>query len=168
MTVPSVPVVYRPMFLPSLSLTVNSAPFRGYYTDKAGEIVLEGLEPGTTVKVREIKTVEGYVLDGTPQDILIKAGESDVPALAVLDRELRALQGLLGHRVPLQDGQGAEGIIVKSERLSVPGVDHHGLRGGVRLIVVRGLDLGHHIGAGEQLGPLAARWAWTGSSAHLL
>ena len=47
-----------------------------YYTDKSGEIVLEGLEPGTTVKVREIKTVEGYVLDGTPQDILIKAGEA--------------------------------------------------------------------------------------------
>ena len=35
---------------------------------KAGEIVLEGIEPGTTVKVREIKTVEGFVLDGTPQD----------------------------------------------------------------------------------------------------
>ncbi len=47
-----------------------------YYTDKAGEIVLEDLEPGSTVKVREIKTVEGYVLDGTPQDILIKAGEA--------------------------------------------------------------------------------------------
>ena len=46
-----------------------------YYTDKAGEIVLSGLEPGTTVKAREIKTVEGFVLDGTPQDILIKAGE---------------------------------------------------------------------------------------------
>ena len=46
-----------------------------YYTDKAGEIVLSGLEPGTTVKAREIKTVEGFVLDGTPQDILIKGGE---------------------------------------------------------------------------------------------
>jgi len=46
-----------------------------YYTDRAGEIVLSGLEPGRTVKAREIKTVEGYVLDGTPQDILIKAGE---------------------------------------------------------------------------------------------
>ena len=32
-------------------------------------------EPGTTVIAREIKTVEGYVLDGTPQDILIKAGQ---------------------------------------------------------------------------------------------
>ncbi len=46
-----------------------------YYTDKAGEIVLGGIEPGTTVIAREIKTVEGYVLDGTPQDILIKAGQ---------------------------------------------------------------------------------------------
>ena len=45
-----------------------------YYTDKAGEIVLTGLEPGTTVVAREIKTVDGFVLDGTPQDILIKAG----------------------------------------------------------------------------------------------
>ena len=46
-----------------------------YYTDKAGEIVLTGLEPGTTVIAREIKTVDGFVLDGTPQNILIKAGE---------------------------------------------------------------------------------------------
>ena len=46
-----------------------------YYTDKAGEIVLDGIEPGTTVIAREIKTVEGFVLDGTPQDILIKGGE---------------------------------------------------------------------------------------------
>ena len=46
-----------------------------YYTDKAGEIVLDGIEPGTTVIAREIKTVEGFVIDGTPQDILIKGGE---------------------------------------------------------------------------------------------
>ena len=36
-----------------------------YYTDKAGEIVLSGIEPGTTVKAREIKTVDGFVLDGS-------------------------------------------------------------------------------------------------------
>ena len=45
-----------------------------YYTDHAGEIVLEGIEPGTTVIAREVKTVEGYVLDGTPQDIKIVGG----------------------------------------------------------------------------------------------
>ena len=46
-----------------------------YFTDHAGEIVLEGIEPGTTVIAREIKTVEGYVLDGTPQDIKIVGGQ---------------------------------------------------------------------------------------------
>ena len=40
-----------------------------YYTNNAGEIVVEGLEPGTTVIAREFKTVDGYVLDGTPQTI---------------------------------------------------------------------------------------------------
>ena len=45
-----------------------------YYTDKSGEIVLRGIEPGTVVIAREVKTVEGFVLDGTPQDIKIEAG----------------------------------------------------------------------------------------------
>ncbi len=46
-----------------------------YYTSSTGEIVVEGLEPGTTVTVREVSTVEGYVLDGEPKTIKIKAGE---------------------------------------------------------------------------------------------
>ena len=47
-----------------------------YYTDKSGEIVLHGIEPGTVVIAREVKTVEGFVLDGTPQDIKIEAGKA--------------------------------------------------------------------------------------------
>lgn len=46
-----------------------------YYTDEAGEIVLDGIEPGTTVTAREIKTVDGFVLNGNPQTILIKEGQ---------------------------------------------------------------------------------------------
>ena len=45
-----------------------------FYTNAAGEIVIEGLEPGTTVTAREIKTVEGYVLDGTPKTVKITSG----------------------------------------------------------------------------------------------
>jgi len=45
-----------------------------YYTDKSGEIVLTGIDPGTTVIAREVKTVDGFVLDGPPQDIKIEAG----------------------------------------------------------------------------------------------
>lgn len=50
-------------------------PDNVYYTNKAGEIVLSNIEPNTTVIVREIKTVDGFVLDGSPQEILIKVGQ---------------------------------------------------------------------------------------------
>ncbi len=46
-----------------------------FITDEAGRIVLEGLEPGSTITAKEIKTVEGAVLDTTPKSIKIKAGE---------------------------------------------------------------------------------------------
>ena len=46
-----------------------------FITDETGRIVLEGLEPGATVTAKEIKTVEGFVLDTTPKSIKIKAGE---------------------------------------------------------------------------------------------
>ena len=46
-----------------------------FITDEAGRIVLDGLTPGTTVTAREIRALEGYVLDGQPKSILIKAGE---------------------------------------------------------------------------------------------
>ena len=46
-----------------------------YITDEAGRIVINNLEPGTTITAREIKTLEGYVLDGTPKSIEIRAGE---------------------------------------------------------------------------------------------
>lgn len=46
-----------------------------YITDEAGRIVITDLEPGITVTAREVKTVEGYVLDGSPKSILIKEGE---------------------------------------------------------------------------------------------
>ena len=46
-----------------------------YYTNSAGEIVIEGLEPGITVTAREISTVEGFVLDGEPKTVKIQAGK---------------------------------------------------------------------------------------------
>ena len=46
-----------------------------FITDEAGRIVINDLEPGITVTAREIKTLEGYVLDGAPKSIEIKAGE---------------------------------------------------------------------------------------------
>ena len=47
-----------------------------YITDENGRIVIEGLEPGVTITAKEIKTLEGYVLDTTPKSIKIKVGEA--------------------------------------------------------------------------------------------
>ena len=46
-----------------------------FITDENGCIVINDLTPGTTITAREVKTVEGYVLDTTPKSIQIKAGE---------------------------------------------------------------------------------------------
>lgn len=43
-----------------------------YVTGKDGRVAIPGLTPGATITARETKTVEGYVLDGTPQSIEIK------------------------------------------------------------------------------------------------
>ena len=40
-----------------------------YYTDASGDFMVTGLDPGLTVTVRETKTVDGYVLDGTPHGV---------------------------------------------------------------------------------------------------
>ena len=45
-----------------------------YYTNESGEIVLDNLEPGLVLTVREVKTAEGYVLNGIPQTIEIASG----------------------------------------------------------------------------------------------
>lgn len=46
-----------------------------YTTGEDGRVVITGLTPGTTITARETRTVDGFVLDGSPQSILIKEGE---------------------------------------------------------------------------------------------
>jgi len=47
-----------------------------YWTDDSGRIVISDIEPGSSITAREVATVDGYVLDGTPKTILIKEGEA--------------------------------------------------------------------------------------------
>ena len=42
-----------------------------HYTDDAGEIRLETLEPGPTLTVREISAADGFIFDGTPKTVEI-------------------------------------------------------------------------------------------------
>ena len=45
-------------------------------TDENGRIVIEGLEPGVTIVAKEIRTLDGYILDTTPKTIQIKVGDA--------------------------------------------------------------------------------------------
>ena len=47
-----------------------------FVTDSAGTILIEGIDPDTTLVVKEIRAREGYVLDDTPQSIKTKSGET--------------------------------------------------------------------------------------------
>lgn len=64
-------------FLVTDSSGAMVGPNNGYYTsDAAGQIVIENLTDGMTITAREVKTVDGFVLDGTPQSIKIDQSQS--------------------------------------------------------------------------------------------
>ena len=67
----------RAQFLVTDSSGAVVGPNNGYYTtDAAGQIVIEGLTDGMTVTAKEVKSVDGFVLDGTPQSIKIDQSQS--------------------------------------------------------------------------------------------
>ena len=62
-------------------LTDSSGNYLGndngrFTTNAAGEILVDGLEPGMTVIAREVRAKTGYLLDDSPQHALIKSGET--------------------------------------------------------------------------------------------
>ena len=62
-------------------LTDSSGNYLGndngrFATNAAGEILVDGLEPGMTVIAREVRAKTGYLLDDSPQHALIKSGET--------------------------------------------------------------------------------------------
>ena len=47
-----------------------------FVTDSSGSFLVEGIEPGTTLVVRETRAKPGYLLDDTPQTAVIQAGQT--------------------------------------------------------------------------------------------
>ena len=47
-----------------------------FVTDSAGTFTISGIEPGTTLVVKETRAKPGYLLDDTPQTAQIKAGQT--------------------------------------------------------------------------------------------
>ena len=47
-----------------------------FVTDSTGSFLVEGIEPGTTLIVKETRAKPGYLLDDTPQTAIIRAGQT--------------------------------------------------------------------------------------------
>ena len=47
-----------------------------HVTDSAGTFLVEGIDPGTTLVVKETRAKDGYLLDDTPQTAMVKAGQT--------------------------------------------------------------------------------------------
>ena len=47
-----------------------------FVTDSAGTILIEGIDPGTTLVVKETRAKDGFILDDTPQTAQIQAGQT--------------------------------------------------------------------------------------------
>ena len=74
-----------------------------WYTDAQGKITIPNLEQGTVLTVQEVKTVDGYVLDGSPKQVEIKS--SDVHELTFWNARagsllIRALDSVTREALP--------------------------------------------------------------------
>ena len=47
-----------------------------FVTDSSGSFLVEGVDPGTTLVVRETRSKPGYLMDDTPQTAVIQAGQT--------------------------------------------------------------------------------------------
>lgn len=94
-----------------------------FITDENGRVVIHDLEPGTTVTAREVKTVEGFVLDGAPKSILIKAGE--VQTLTFYNKKQGTLVIRKLDSVSLKPLSGVEFQITYADRGFVDAANGH-------------------------------------------
>ena len=69
-----------------------------FVTDSTGTFTVSGIEPGTTLIVKETRAKSGYLLDDTPQTIQIKAGQT-----VTLEFRNKPLGGLIIHKLSSAD-----------------------------------------------------------------
>lgn len=81
----------------------------GYFTtDSAGTILIGGIEPGTTLVVKETRAKEGFLLDDTPQTAQIQAGQT-----VTLEFRNQPKGNLIVHKLSSTDKKPLEGVQFK-------------------------------------------------------
>ena len=81
----------------------------GYFTtDSTGTILIEGIEPGTALVVKETRAKEGFLLDDTPQTAQVKAGQT-----VTLEFRNQPQGNLIIHKLSSADKSPLEGVQFK-------------------------------------------------------
>ncbi len=105
----------QPMKGVKFSITVqNGKPLGEFLTDENGEIFLSGLEcdleAGTVLLVKEVDTLDGYLLHNEEKEVLLEAGK-----LTSIQFENQPLNPILIKKVD-QDGRPLQGVKFRAKR----------------------------------------------------
>ena len=79
-----------------------------FVTDSTGTFLVEGVEPGTTLVIKETRAKPGYLLDDTPQTVQVKEGQT-VP----VEFRNQPLGNLIIHKLSSKDKTPLEGVQFK-------------------------------------------------------
>ena len=79
-----------------------------FVTDSTGTFLVEGVEPGTTLVIKETRAKPGYLLDNTPQTVQVQEGQT----VTVEFRNL-PMGNLIIHKLSSKDKTPLEGVQFK-------------------------------------------------------
>ena len=79
-----------------------------FVTDSTGTFLVEGVEPGTTLVIKETRAKPGYLLDDTPQTVQVKEGQT-----VTVEFRNQPLGNLIIHKLSSKDKTSLEGVQFK-------------------------------------------------------
>ena len=79
-----------------------------FVTDSTGTFLVEGVEPGTTLVIKETRAKLGYLLDDTPQTVQVKEGQT-----VTVEFRNQPLGNLIIHKLSSKDKTPLEGVQFK-------------------------------------------------------
>ena len=79
-----------------------------FVTDSTGTFLVEGVEPGTTLVIKETRAKPGYLLDDTPQTVQVKAGQT-----VTVEFRNQPMGNLIIHKLSSKDKTPLEGVQFK-------------------------------------------------------
>ncbi|MGM9357047.1 SpaA isopeptide-forming pilin-related protein [Flavonifractor plautii] len=79
-----------------------------FVTDSTGTFLVEGVEPGTTLVIKETRAKPGYLLDDTPQTVQVKEGQT-----VTVEFRNQPMGNLIIHKLSSKDKTPLEGVQFK-------------------------------------------------------